>query len=58
VVNPANGAVEGIIDLSGLRKMVKNTTAEVLNGIATTQNQNHFCNRKNWDKMFEITVSE
>jgi glutamine cyclotransferase len=28
------GAVEGIIDLSGLRKMVKNTTAEVLNGIA------------------------
>jgi glutamine cyclotransferase len=23
VVNPANGSVEGIIDLSGLRKMVK-----------------------------------
>jgi glutamine cyclotransferase len=26
VVNPANGSVEGIIDLSGLRKMVKNNS--------------------------------
>jgi glutamine cyclotransferase len=32
VVNPANGSVEGIIDLS-LEKWSK-TTAEVLNGIA------------------------
>jgi glutamine cyclotransferase len=54
---PCKWAVEGIIDLSGLRKMVKNTT--VLNGIAyNPKNWNYFCNRKNWDKIFEITVSE
>jgi glutamine cyclotransferase len=59
VVNPANGAVEGIIDLSGLRKMVKNTTAEVLNGIAyNPKTKTIFVTGKNWDKMFEITVSE
>jgi glutamine cyclotransferase len=45
VVNPANGSVEGIIDLSGLRKMVKNTTAEVLNGIAYNPKLELFCNR-------------
>jgi glutamine cyclotransferase len=32
VVNPANGSVEGIIDLSS-QKNGQNTTAEVLNGI-------------------------
>ncbi|SEA30864.1 Glutamine cyclotransferase [Flavobacterium gillisiae] len=59
VVNPATGAVEGIIDLSGLRKMVKNTTAEVLNGIAyNPKTKTIFVTGKNWDKMFEITVSE
>ncbi|MEZ7506595.1 glutaminyl-peptide cyclotransferase [Flavobacterium sp. Arc2] len=59
VVNPVSGAVEGIIDLSGLRKMVKNTTAEVLNGIAyNPKTKTIFVTGKNWDKMFEITVSE
>jgi glutamine cyclotransferase len=59
VVNPANGAVEGIIDLSGLRKIVKNTTAEVLNGIAyNPKTGTIFVTGKNWDKTFEITVSE
>jgi glutamine cyclotransferase len=28
VVNPKNGSVEGIIDLSGLRKLI-NTTAKI-----------------------------
>jgi glutamine cyclotransferase len=59
VVNPANGAVEGILDLSSLRKLVKNTTAEVLNGIAyNPKTKTIFVTGKNWDKMFEITVSE
>jgi glutamine cyclotransferase len=45
VVNPANGSVEGIIDLSGLRKWSK-TTAEVLNGIAyNPKTGTIFCNR-------------
>ena len=59
VVNPTSGAVEGIIDLSGLRKFVKNTAAEVLNGIAyNPKTKTIFVTGKNWDKMFEITVSE
>jgi glutamine cyclotransferase len=59
VVNPVNGAVEGILDMSGLRKFVKNKTAEVLNGIAyNPKTKTIFVTGKNWDKMFEITVSE
>ena len=59
VVNPISGAVEGILDLSGLRKFVKNATAEVLNGIAyNPKTKTIFVTGKNWDKMFEITVSE
>jgi glutaminyl-peptide cyclotransferase len=59
VVNPANGAVEGVLDMSGLRKFVKNPEAEVLNGIAyNPKTKTIFVTGKNWDKMFEITVSE
>jgi glutamine cyclotransferase len=59
VVNPLNGAVEGILDMSGLRKFVKNKTAEVLNGIAyNPKTKTIFVTGKNWDKIFEITVSE
>ncbi len=59
VVNPLSGAVEGILDLSGLRKLVNNSTAEVLNGIAyNPKTKTIFVTGKNWDKMFEIKVSE
>ncbi|MBP6760084.1 MAG: glutaminyl-peptide cyclotransferase [Flavobacterium sp.] len=59
IVNPATGAVEGILDMSGLRKLVKNPEAEVLNGIAyNPKTKTIFVTGKNWDKMFEITVSE
>jgi glutamine cyclotransferase len=59
IVNPNNGAVEGILDMSGLRKFVKNKTAEVLNGIAyNPKTKTIFVTGKNWDRIFEITVSE
>jgi glutamine cyclotransferase len=59
VVNPNNGAVEGILDMSGLRKFVKVTPEDVLNGIAyNPKTKTIFVTGKNWDKMFEITVSE
>ncbi|WP_281322036.1 glutaminyl-peptide cyclotransferase [Flavobacterium aestivum] len=59
VVNPNNGAVEGILDMSGLRKLVKVTPDDVLNGIAyNPKTKTIFVTGKNWDKMFEITVSE
>ncbi|PWA08842.1 glutaminyl-peptide cyclotransferase [Flavobacterium laiguense] len=59
VVNPNNGAVEGILDMSGLRKFLKVTPEDVLNGIAyNPKTKTIFITGKNWDKMFEITVSE
>lgn len=59
VVNPNNGAVEGILDLSGLRKLIKATPDDVLNGIAyNSKTKTIFVTGKNWDKMFEISVSE
>lgn len=59
VVNPESGAVEGIIDMSGLRKLIKATPDDVLNGIAyNPKTKTIFVTGKNWDKMFEITVSE
>jgi glutamine cyclotransferase len=59
VVNPNNGAVEGILDMSGLRKFLKVTPEDVLNGIAyNPKTKTIFVTGKNWDKMFEITVTD
>ncbi len=59
VINPETGAVEAVIDMSALRKQVKNPEAEVLNGIAyNPKTKTIFVTGKNWDKMFEIRVSE
>lgn len=59
VVNPTSGAVEEILDLSELRKFIKNPEAEVLNGIAyNPKTKTIFVTGKNWDKMFEIKISE
>ena len=59
VVNPNNGAVEGILDLSALRKLVNVTPDDYLNGIAyNPKTKTIFVTGKNWDKMFEIKVSE
>jgi glutamine cyclotransferase len=49
----------GILDMSGLRKLINVTTEDVLNGIAyNPKTKTIFVTGKNWDKMFEITVSE
>lgn len=59
VVNPANGAVEAILDLSDLRKLINATPEDYLNGIAyNPKTKTIFVTGKNWDKMFEIKVSE
>ena len=59
VVNPNNGAVEGILDMSGLRKLVNVTPEDYLNGIAyNPKTKTIFVTGKNWNKMFEIIVSE
>ena len=60
VVNPTSGAVEGILNLSDLRKTMNDiTTDDVLNGIAySPKTKTIFVTGKNWSKMFEITISE
>ncbi|MBF6642033.1 glutaminyl-peptide cyclotransferase [Flavobacterium sp. J49] len=59
VINPQSGAVEAVLDLSALRAKVTNKEAEVLNGIAYRKATNTiFVTGKNWNKTFEIKVSE
>lgn len=59
VVNPNTGAVEGILDMSGLRKLTHTTPDDSLNGIAyNPKTKTIFVTGKNWDKMFEIIVFE
>lgn len=59
VIDPDNGAVEGVIDLSALKNLVKNPEAEVLNGIAyNPKTRTIFVTGKNWDTLFEIRISK
>jgi glutamine cyclotransferase len=59
VINPETGAVEGVIDMSELKKELKNPNPDVLNGIAyNPKTKTIFVTGKNWDKMFEIKVTE
>jgi glutamine cyclotransferase len=59
IINPSSGEVEGVLDLSGLRAQVKNASAEVLNGIAyNKKTKTLFVTGKNWDKLFEITLTK
>jgi glutamine cyclotransferase len=59
IVNPKTGAVEGILDMSGLRKFITATPEDFLNGIAyNPKTKTIFVTGKNWDTLFEITVSE
>ncbi|MGL2964189.1 glutaminyl-peptide cyclotransferase [Flavobacterium sp. RSB2_4_14] len=59
VINPKTGAVEAVLDLSALRAKVTNKEAEVLNGIAYNKETNTiFVTGKNWNKTFEIKVTE
>ena len=60
IINPKNGAIEGIINLIDLSsKITKLPDTDVLNGIAyNPKTKTIFVTGKNWDKMFEIKVSE
>lgn len=60
IINPKNGALEGVINLSGLRDHVTDhDDLDVLNGIAyKTDTQQLFVTGKNWDKLFEIKIVE
>lgn len=60
IINPSNGAVEGVIDLSDLQNQVtQHPDLDVLNGIAYKGDANRlFITGKNWDKLFEIEYFE
>lgn len=60
VINPSTGTVEAVLDLSALASQVKNKSSDnVLNGIAYNhKTKTLFVTGKNWEKMFEIKVSE
>ena len=59
-IDPATGAVTGVIDLTGiLPDPVDNPADDVLNGIAwDAENRRLFVTGKNWPKLFEIRLTE
>ncbi|MBP1839794.1 glutaminyl-peptide cyclotransferase [Formosa algae] len=58
IINPKNGAVEGVIDFTPLKKKVtQHQGLDVLNGMAfNTTTKSLFVTGKRWDKLFEVTV--
>lgn len=58
IVNPTNGAVDGVIDLNGLKeKVAQHPALDVLNGIAYNGEPNIlYVTGKNWDKLFKIEI--
>lgn len=60
IINPKNGAVEGVIDFTPLRsKVTQHEGLDVLNGIAyNPKNQTIFVTGKRWDKLFEVKIIE
>ncbi|WP_047546842.1 glutaminyl-peptide cyclotransferase [Psychroserpens sp. Hel_I_66] len=60
IINPENGAIEGVIDFSPLHKLVtQHAGLDVLNGIAyNPQSKTLFITGKRWDKLFEVEVFE
>ena len=58
IINPENGVVEGVINLSGiLPEKERDGKTDVLNGIAYDEaTKRIFVTGKNWSKLFEIRV--
>lgn len=62
IINPENGAIEGLINFKGLRDNLTNVddldpVNDVLNGIAYNPNTNKiYVTGKNWDKLFEVEI--
>ena len=60
IINPANGVVEGVVDLSEiLPRSEYDDKTDVLNGIAyDSATKRIFVTGKNWSKLFEIKLIE
>ena len=59
-IDPNTGAIEGVIDFSGLKEKVDQIPSlNVLNGIAYhPQRKTFFVTGKNWSKIFEVTLQK
>lgn len=60
IINPSNGAIDGVINLSSLKgKVTQHENLNVINGIAYNKKRNSiFVTGKMWDKIFEIRIKE
>lgn len=64
IINPENGAIEGVINFSGLREQLGNTNDldainDVLNGIAyNPETKKLYVTGKDWDTLFEVEIKE
>ena len=60
IINPNNGGIEAVINLSSLKNMVtKHEKLDVINGIAYNVKRNSiFVTGKMWDKIFEIRIKK
>ena len=58
IINPKNGAIEGVINLSSLKeKVTQHEKLDVINGIAYhPKRKSFFVTGKMWDKVFEIKI--
>lgn len=62
IINPANGKVEGVANLNGLKKLIDqeqtlDPSDDVLNGIAfDTETGRMFVTGKHWSKLYEIKL--
>lgn len=58
IVDPQTGAVQGVINLKGLKeKVTQHNKLDVLNGIAYKGEKNMlYVTGKNWDKLFKIEI--
>jgi glutamine cyclotransferase len=60
VINATSGAIEGVVNFSGLKKLVTpHPGLDVLNGIAYHPKRGtFFVTGKKWDKMFEVRLEK
>ena len=60
IINPKNGAVEGVVNLSDLKnKVTQHENLDVINGVAyNPKRKTIFVTGKMWDKIFEIKILE
>ncbi|RZN80649.1 MAG: glutaminyl-peptide cyclotransferase [Winogradskyella sp.] len=59
IINPENGATEGVIDFTPITKLIPNYSSDdnVLNGIAYNPDTDTiFITGKRWDKLFEVKI--